>query len=135
MSTAIVPTRSGAEAAAETPGAVRRLRRRPLAVACVGIVALVVGIAGVAPIVLPDVAHQLAGDDLFAVRQGPSWRHLLGTDSLGRDVFDRLLVGTRPTQAKRRIAIRSRSYDSSSGPDNCADGQLCVLACGLSVSV
>ena len=45
---------------------------------------------------LPDVAHENAGD-LLSARQGPSGEHLLGTDSLGRDVLQRLLVGTRVT--------------------------------------
>jgi peptide/nickel transport system permease protein len=33
--------------------------------------------------------------DLSAVGQGPSWAHLLGTDPQGRDVFTRMLYGTR----------------------------------------
>jgi peptide/nickel transport system permease protein len=49
-----------------------------------------------APILLPHVAQEQAGD-LLKVRQGPSWDHPLGTDSLGRDVLNRLLVGTRVT--------------------------------------
>jgi peptide/nickel transport system permease protein len=56
----------------------------------------VIGVAILAPVFLPGVAGQQAGD-LLGVLQGPSWHHLLGTDSLGRDVLERLLVGTRPT--------------------------------------
>ncbi|MGH2887640.1 MAG: ABC transporter permease subunit, partial [Solirubrobacteraceae bacterium] len=40
------------------------------------------------------MATEHAGD-LLAVRQGPSANHLLGTDTLGRDVLNRLLVGSR----------------------------------------
>lgn len=90
------------EARAETPVPtdaphfLRRLLHRKLAIACIAYLAIMAGIAVVAPIVLPAVAHQQAGD-LLRVRQGPSWRHLLGTDTLGRDVLDRLLVGARVT--------------------------------------
>jgi peptide/nickel transport system permease protein len=57
---------------------------------------ILVGIAVIAPIVLPAVAHEQAGD-LLKSSQGPSWAHPLGTDPLGRDLLDRLLVGTKPT--------------------------------------
>ena len=73
---------------------IRRLLVRPSALSCIAYLALLVGVAIVAPLVLPGVAHQQAGD-LYAIRQGPSWHHLLGTDSVGRDVLDRLLVGTQ----------------------------------------
>jgi peptide/nickel transport system permease protein len=76
----------------------RRRLRRPLIVGCLAYLLIVVGVAVVAPIVLPQVAHQDAGN-LLAVQQGPGAQHLLGTDSLGRDVLDRLLVGTRVTMA------------------------------------
>jgi peptide/nickel transport system ATP-binding protein/peptide/nickel transport system permease protein len=57
---------------------------------------IVTATAIVAPIVLPDVAHEGAGD-LLHVQEGPSREHLLGTDTLGRDVLNRILVGTRLT--------------------------------------
>jgi peptide/nickel transport system permease protein len=82
--------------ASDAPKFVRRLLRRPLAAFCVAYLLAVVVVAIVAPIVLPHVASEQAGS-LLAVRQGPSWHHLLGTDTVGRDVLDRLLVGTRVT--------------------------------------
>jgi peptide/nickel transport system permease protein len=85
-----------AAAASRAPRFLRRLLQRKLAVACLAYLGVVIGIAIVAPIVMPSVAGEHAGD-LLAVRQGPSWHHLLGTDTLGRDVLDRLLVGTRVT--------------------------------------
>ena len=81
-------------AGAESPQFLRRLLRRPIAIACIAYLLLVIGVAVVAPIVMPGIAQQQAGD-LLHVLQGPSRDHLLGTDSLGRDVLDRLLVGTR----------------------------------------
>lgn len=81
---------------AESPGFGRRLLRNPLAVGCLAYLAAVAGIAIFAPIALPGVSGEHAGD-LLTIRQGPTWHHLLGTDSLGRDVLDRLLVGSRVT--------------------------------------
>ena len=78
------------------PRFAKRLLRRPSARVCVGYLGLLVGIAIIAPIVLPGIATQDAGN-LAAEFQGPSAQHLLGTDSVGRDVLERLLVGTRPT--------------------------------------
>jgi peptide/nickel transport system permease protein len=85
-------------AAAEvaSPRFLRRLLRRPLALGCLAYLLAVVVIAIVAPIAMPHVGGEAAGD-LFAVRKGPSWHHLLGTDEFGRDVLNRLLVGARVT--------------------------------------
>jgi peptide/nickel transport system permease protein len=86
----------GALQSIEGPTFWRRLLRQPQALACIGYLLLVVGVALMAPLLMPAVAREPAGD-LLAVRQGPSWHHLLGTDTLGRDILDRLLVGSRPT--------------------------------------
>jgi peptide/nickel transport system permease protein len=80
-------------ALAESGRFIRQLLHKKLAVASIGFLAVVVGVAIVAPLALPGVAHESAGN-LLATRQGPSWSHLLGTDSLGRDVLARLAVGT-----------------------------------------
>ncbi|RYF59586.1 MAG: ATP-binding cassette domain-containing protein, partial [Comamonadaceae bacterium] len=82
--------------AADSPRFVKRLLRKRLALVCIGYLSLVTLTAIVAPILLPDVAMQQAGD-LASVRLGPSAEHLLGTDTLGRDVLARLVVGTRVT--------------------------------------
>jgi peptide/nickel transport system permease protein len=80
----------------ENPRFLRRLLRRPIAIACTGYLAVLVGIAVVAPLAMPSVNQQNAGD-LFATNLLPSWSHPLGTDTLGRDVLGRLLVGDRVT--------------------------------------
>ncbi len=77
-------------------GLLRRLSRRRVAVVAAAYLLIVVGVAVVAPFALPGIDGQLAGD-LTAAHQGPSLHHLLGTDSVGRDVLERLLVGTRVT--------------------------------------
>ncbi|MEN2740636.1 dipeptide/oligopeptide/nickel ABC transporter permease/ATP-binding protein [Microbacterium sp. X-17] len=81
-----------------------RLLRSPVAVACLAFLALLVVIAIVAPILFPDVARQFTGD-LSRVGEGPSAEHLLGTDSLGRDVLERLLVGTQLVLIGVAIAV------------------------------
>lgn len=43
--------------------------------------------------------------DFAAIRQGPSWDHLLGTDELGRDILIRVLIGGRVSLA---VAIGSQ---------------------------
>jgi peptide/nickel transport system permease protein len=89
-----------AERAAQPPGGnphfFRRLLRRPVAVVCCGYLAVLIVVAIVAPIAMPSVSSQDAGN-LFAANQLPGWSHLLGTDTLGRDVLSRLLVGDRVT--------------------------------------
>jgi peptide/nickel transport system permease protein len=100
MSNNVMPlqaaTRGETVDASRSPRLWRRLSRRPLAVACLAFILGVIGIAIIAPILLPHVSAEGAGD-LLHVDQGPSSAHLLGTDTLGRDVLNRLLVGTRPS--------------------------------------
>jgi peptide/nickel transport system permease protein len=82
--------------AARIPGFLHRLLRRPLAVVCIIYLLIVIATAVFAPILLPDTANERVGD-LLHTKEGPSMDHPLGTDTLGRDVLDRLLVGTRIT--------------------------------------
>ena len=94
--TAVAPVAAPATAARGNPHFLRRLLRRPIAVACCAYLVLLIGVAVVAPIAMPSVSTQDAGN-LFAANQLPSWSHVLGTDTLGRDVLSRLLVGDRVT--------------------------------------
>jgi peptide/nickel transport system ATP-binding protein/peptide/nickel transport system permease protein len=80
----------------EVPRFWRRLLRRPTAVTCLAFLGGLVVVAIVAPLAMPWVDHQQAGDVLH-VHQGPTRAHVLGTDSLGRDELERILVGTRVT--------------------------------------
>lgn len=45
--------------------------------------------------IFPFIKYSYRDPDLMAVGQGISWEHWLGTDREGRDVFVRLLYGTR----------------------------------------
>jgi peptide/nickel transport system permease protein len=91
-------------ALAEAPSFGRNLLRKRLAVVCLAYLGVIVGIGIIAPIAMPAVDHQNAGDYLHLM-QGPTWHHLLGTDSLGRDVLDRLLVGTWVTLVSASYAV------------------------------
>lgn len=70
----------------------RRALRNPLSLAGLIIVGLLIGISLVAPAVAPfdpfttDVAHRL---------EPPSAVHRFGTDQLGRDIYSRIIYGTR----------------------------------------
>jgi peptide/nickel transport system permease protein len=58
----------------------------------VGIVAVVLLVGVFGGLLAPHPPDRL---DLLAVLQGPSVHHWFGTDNLGRDMFSRVLVGTR----------------------------------------
>ncbi|RDV40120.1 ABC transporter permease [Bradymonadaceae bacterium TMQ3] len=48
-----------------------------------------------ARLIFPLIEYSYRDVDLMAVSQGPSLEHFLGTDRQGRDVFTRLIYGTR----------------------------------------
>ncbi|MEV4611465.1 dipeptide/oligopeptide/nickel ABC transporter permease/ATP-binding protein [Kitasatospora sp. NPDC049258] len=76
------------------PGLPRRLARRPAAVFAVGwLVLLTLATTGSALL----TSHGPLEQDLDRVLAGPSGRHPLGTDTLGRDLLSRLLFGGRST--------------------------------------
>jgi ABC-type dipeptide/oligopeptide/nickel transport system permease subunit len=69
-----------------------RLLRNPVAIAGGAVVILLVLVAILAPYIAPyDPLHQ----DLANSMAGPSMTHLAGTDVHGRDIFSRIIHGTR----------------------------------------
>ncbi len=69
-----------------------RLRRRPVvAAALVGLVGLIV-LAAAAPLVSPYDPYELIPGETL---RPPTARFLFGTDDLGRDIFSRVIYGTR----------------------------------------
>jgi len=72
--------------------ALRRLRRRPMAVAGLAVASLFVLMALFAPLIAP---YDPAATNFSAVLQGPSAADIMGTDDLGRDVFSRVVFGAR----------------------------------------
>jgi peptide/nickel transport system permease protein len=104
---------SAAEIAARSPLELfwRRLRNDKVALAALGIVLFMVLIAIFAPLIvkvfhLPNPNTQ--NDDLlddFGSPTGPSGTHLFGVDERGRDVFTRVLYGTRVSLEASLIAM------------------------------
>jgi peptide/nickel transport system permease protein len=85
-------TISGSEAAVARSRRPLRLLRRPLAAICLAYLVLVCAASLAAPLIAP---YGPTETDLTHVLSGPSGRHLLGTDTLGRDLLSRLLFGGR----------------------------------------
>jgi peptide/nickel transport system permease protein len=73
-------------------GALAALARNPVAVICAGYLLLLLVALAAAPLLAP---YSPNAEDLTHVLAGPSARHWLGTDQLGRDVTSRLLYGGR----------------------------------------
>jgi peptide/nickel transport system permease protein len=69
----------------------RRLRRSKTAMAGLGIVLLLFLVAALADVLAPYSPTQTTPASLTV----PTWQHLMGTDLLGRDVFSRVLHGSR----------------------------------------
>jgi peptide/nickel transport system permease protein len=81
---------------------VQRLARSKVAVVgFVTLLALII-IALTAPIVSPYPPNEVMPRDAL---QPPSWSHLFGTDQYGRDVFTRVLYGTRISLLVGFIAV------------------------------
>src|SRR5438046_2333270 len=72
--------------------AMRLVRRRPIEAAGAAMILVVVGAAITANIVAP---YGFAEQDFASRLLAPSSAHFFGTDSLGRDVFSRIIYGAR----------------------------------------
>lgn len=71
---------------------VYRLRYSPLSIVGLGIVGLIIGLAVIGPAFAP---YNPIEGNLLDQLQGPSWSHLMGTDTTGRDIFSRVLYAGR----------------------------------------
>jgi len=70
----------------------RRLRRNPSAIFGFVVAVLLALTAILAPLIAP---YPFAKQDLMHTRAAPSAQHLFGTDELGRDIFSRVIWGSR----------------------------------------
>jgi peptide/nickel transport system permease protein len=71
---------------------VRELYRQPASALGVSLFLLFLLLALVGPLLAPYGATEVIASD---ARQAPSTRHWFGTDNLGRDVFSRVVLGSR----------------------------------------
>jgi len=69
-----------------------RLKKNKVAMVCLGVIALIFLLAIFGPLFMRySYSDQLLGEEGLS----PSWKHIMGTDSLGRDMFVRILYGAR----------------------------------------
>lgn len=71
---------------------IRHLAGNPSAAFGLVVIALLMISAAFAPLIATQNPY---AQDLTATLQAPSWAHYFGTDELGRDVFSRLVYGSR----------------------------------------
>ena len=71
---------------------IRMCRQNHLAAFSAAVIVIIILLAIFAPVIAP---YGEAQQDLTARLQGPSAAHIFGTDELGRDVFSRILYGSR----------------------------------------
>jgi glutathione transport system permease protein len=70
----------------------RRFRGKRVAFVSLGLILVLVLAAALAPWIAP---YGPATPDYDAVLEGPSWQHLAGTDTFGRDILSRMIWGGR----------------------------------------
>lgn len=70
----------------------RRLKKNKIAMICAVAIILMILVAIFAPVIAP---YEPDKQDYMAILQPPGKEHLLGTDEFGRDLFSRILYGTR----------------------------------------
>ena len=80
----------------------RRLLGRPVALAGLAIVVLVILGAVLAPLISP---YDPAAQSWSAVRKPPSAAHWFGTDEVGRDILARILFGARASLAAGLVSV------------------------------
>lgn len=76
--------------------------RHRLAVVGAAMIVILAVMALAAPLLAPYDPYYV---DLFAPREGPSARHLLGTDQVGRDVLSRVIYGARVSLSVGLVSV------------------------------
>jgi peptide/nickel transport system permease protein len=93
-----------AEAAYESPGARawRRLKKRRTAMVALVLLVVLALLAVFAPLI---ATHDPTQQSWRAVRQAPSFAHWFGSDEVGRDIFSRVVYGTRASLSAGVISV------------------------------
>ena len=73
-------------------GALKRLKKNPLAMGSLVLIILILLLAVLGPVFSP---YTYSEQNFSVKNQGPSAAHWFGTDALGRDLFTRVLYGAR----------------------------------------
>jgi glutathione transport system permease protein len=81
----------------------RKLRKQKLAVAAGLFLVFLVVVAIIAPWIVPYDAENFF--DYDSLNAGPSLLHWLGVDSLGRDIYSRILMGSRISLAAGFLSV------------------------------
>jgi glutathione transport system permease protein len=81
----------------------RKFKRQRVALVAGGFVLLLVLVAVLAPWIVPFDAENFF--DYDALNAPPSAKHWFGVDSLGRDIFSRILMGARISLAAGFISV------------------------------
>ena len=71
----------------------RKFKKQPVAMAAAGFVAFLIIVAIVGPMITPFDPENFF--DYDRLNEGPSAVHWFGVDALGRDIFSRIVAGTR----------------------------------------
>ena len=80
----------------------RRLAKNPSAVIGFVVAVLLTLMAIFAPLIAPYPYDQ---QDLYNTRKAPSMEHIFGTDQLGRDIFSRIVYGSRFSLSVGLLAV------------------------------
>ena len=80
------------KAQSRTKAFIKKFLKRKAAVISLAFILVILFMGILAPYIVP---YDAATPDYTALLQGPSPEHWWGTDEFGRDVFSRLMVGTR----------------------------------------
>ena len=88
----------------ESPGARawRRLKKRRTAMVALVLLVILAALAIFAPLI---ATHDPTQQSWRAVRQAPSLAHWFGSDEVGRDIFSRVVYGTRASLSAGVISV------------------------------
>ena len=70
----------------------RKFKKQKTSLVAAGFVLLLVILALIGPYIVP---YDVTVEDYSNILKGPSWQHLFGTDTFGRDIFSRVIAGAR----------------------------------------